>query len=615
MATKHALSLVLPSLLLAHASTHASAQTITVTTGEDVVDFGGAQTVTQLPGPDGLISLREAVTAANNTPGPQSIHFAIPRAIWWSLFPNQAGCRLDNAIFLTDNATTIDFTTQTELTGDTNPGGWEVAVFYAGATTFVSQFMVLADDCTIKGMDYVGGNSTGPSVRLYGNNNRIIASTRGIASVAMDPTTPTPVSGNIIGGTSPEDRNDLRRVQFVHGSSGNIVIGNTIRAIQITGDTLYGPCANNRIGGPTPEERNTISGGGSTGEEGFPTGIQVEIKNAVGTVIEGNYIGTTADGFAPWPGTNGTSGINVGLGASGTIIRKNLISGIARTGTFRYAGVRFGTAIIVADGSSNTRIIGNRLGTNADDSATIINVQGLLVARPTTLAAAITGVVIGTDAPGEGNTITGSEQAGVVIHSTVAGVRISANSIFDNGTLGLDLLGALGVTPNDASDGDAGGNNLQNFPVIVAARSGGASTTVEGSLVSTPNQSFELQFFLNPACDPSGYGEGKMYAGSLLVQTGANGQAAFAHTLDTPAPEGSFITATAARVTTGDTSEFSRCEPILPALCAADFNDDGGVDGDDVIAFFGAWDAALVSADINDDGGVDGDDIIAFFGA
>lgn len=47
--------------------------------------------------------------------------------------------------------------------------------------------------------------------------------------------------------------------------------------------------------------------------------------------------------------------------------------------------------------------------------------------------------------------------------------------------------------------------------------------------------------------------------------------------------------------------------------CPADFNGDQGVDGDDVIAFFAAWDAADPAADFNGDQGVDGDDVIAFF--
>jgi hypothetical protein len=51
------------------------------------------------------------------------------------------------------------------------------------------------------------------------------------------------------------------------------------------------------------------------------------------------------------------------------------------------------------------------------------------------------------------------------------------------------------------------------------------------------------------------------------------------------------------------------------SLCLGDFNNDGGVDGDDVIAFFSAWDAGIITADVNQDGGVDGDDVIAFFNA
>ncbi|MFZ4573879.1 MAG: immunoglobulin domain-containing protein [Phycisphaerales bacterium] len=50
-------------------------------------------------------------------------------------------------------------------------------------------------------------------------------------------------------------------------------------------------------------------------------------------------------------------------------------------------------------------------------------------------------------------------------------------------------------------------------------------------------------------------------------------------------------------------------------VCASDFNCDRAVDSDDVIGFFGAWDAGLSSADITGDGSVDGDDVIAFFGA
>lgn len=47
--------------------------------------------------------------------------------------------------------------------------------------------------------------------------------------------------------------------------------------------------------------------------------------------------------------------------------------------------------------------------------------------------------------------------------------------------------------------------------------------------------------------------------------------------------------------------------------CPSDFNDDGGVDGSDVEAFFIAWESGDVLGDFNEDGGIDGTDVEAFF--
>jgi hypothetical protein len=49
------------------------------------------------------------------------------------------------------------------------------------------------------------------------------------------------------------------------------------------------------------------------------------------------------------------------------------------------------------------------------------------------------------------------------------------------------------------------------------------------------------------------------------------------------------------------------------APCAADFNQDGGVDGGDVESFFTAWAIAEPTADVNQDGGIDGADVESFF--
>jgi hypothetical protein len=47
--------------------------------------------------------------------------------------------------------------------------------------------------------------------------------------------------------------------------------------------------------------------------------------------------------------------------------------------------------------------------------------------------------------------------------------------------------------------------------------------------------------------------------------------------------------------------------------CYADYNNDGGIDGDDVIAFFADWDSSNLCADADASEGVDGDDVIFFF--
>ncbi|MBL9000256.1 MAG: hypothetical protein JNK25_03885 [Phycisphaerae bacterium] len=49
--------------------------------------------------------------------------------------------------------------------------------------------------------------------------------------------------------------------------------------------------------------------------------------------------------------------------------------------------------------------------------------------------------------------------------------------------------------------------------------------------------------------------------------------------------------------------------------CFADFNQDGGIDGSDVEAFFLAWESAESNADVNQDGGIDGGDVETFFTA
>lgn len=52
--------------------------------------------------------------------------------------------------------------------------------------------------------------------------------------------------------------------------------------------------------------------------------------------------------------------------------------------------------------------------------------------------------------------------------------------------------------------------------------------------------------------------------------------------------------------------------PVCPP-CIADANEDGGIDGEDVTAFFALWENGNACADANEDGGIDGADVDSFF--
>ena len=144
------------------------------------------------------------------------------------------------------------------------------------------------------------------------------------------------------------------------------------------------------------------------------------------------------------------------------------------------------------------------------------------------------------------------------------GNRILGNSIHNNGKLGIDLRvdsGNNGPTANDAGDADTGANELQNYPTITSAttsRSTGRSI-VRGTLNSTPGEPFTIQLFINPAPDPSGFGEGKRLLRQLIVETDASGNASFgirARNLR------GYISATATNAFTSDTSEFSKAKKV-----------------------------------------------------
>ena len=136
---------------------------------------------------------------------------------------------------------------------------------------------------------------------------------------------------------------------------------------------------------------------------------------------------------------------------------------------------------------------------------------------------------------------------------------ILGNAIFSNAGLGIDL-GAYGVNPNIACDAGSGANMAQNYPVLTQAVSGNG-TGVRGTLNSRPNRPFLLQFFANPTCDSSGYGEGQIYLGQTSVVTSNDCNVSFVASLPGSVPASYVITATATD-SANNTSEFSACVPV-----------------------------------------------------
>lgn len=557
-------SLVLAAPFLAAS---ARAQTVTVDLArDDFMDFGGAQRVADLPGPDGHVTLREAVTAANNTPGPQTIAFAIPTSEWSIFYSDRALVRLENMLYVSDDATTLDFATQAAFTGDTNPDGGEVGLQYAGPPASIPCLWIAADDCLVRGLDVAFGNNFGNGIWLTGNANRVLGCTTTGLLIRGD------YGGgafNVVGGTASGEGNRFSEgVDVLSRANDNVLIGNTFRwGLRISGDTFFGPCERNRVGGPSAGERNVLAGHGHYGEEGLPTGTQLEIFHARDTLVQGNYVGTTADGMAKFPGYSGSGGIAVGIGAERTLVRDNLVAGIAMTGANHYQGQRFGIGIAVVASASDTELLGNRVGLAADGVTPIPNVAGILAQADPNGAPGQ--VLVGGTAPGAANHVAFNETSGVRVGFGTSGVSIRGNSIHDNGALGIDLLdaGGAGVSANDALDADTeGGNHLQNHPVLARVASAGGGLLARGELTSEPERAYVLDFYASPVPDPSGHGEGARFLGSLALATDASGRAPFLASLPGSVPDGWFVSATATDVARGETSEFSAVRRVRRAL-------------------------------------------------
>lgn len=361
-------------------------------------------------------------------------------------------------------------------------------------------------------------------------------------------------TGNQIGGITEGDRNIISGNQSAGVSvqinaTNNQVLGNFV-GTNLTGESALGngiglyiiAAKNTIIGGLEPGSGNLISGNRSDG-------IDLGLASS-DTLIAGNYIGTDVTGTLAIG--NGRHGIFSDAFPRNTIIggttpnARNLISGNSRDGLYLDA--------------SNNRVLGNFIGTQIDGISPLGN-EG----NGISLVSLTGNSLIGGTATGEGNRIGFNGSAGIQV-SVDTNNGILSNAIFSNDRLGIDLVGPAsnlaGTTANDEGDADTGSNNLQNFPVITSAISDGTSTTIFGTLNSTANTEFRLEFFASRTLDPSGFGEGERFIGFATVTTDASGNVSFTETLEGAVPADEFITATATDPN-NNTSEFSGGQVVI----------------------------------------------------
>jgi uncharacterized repeat protein (TIGR01451 family) len=359
---------------------------------------------------------------------------------------------------------------------------------------------------------------------------------------------PTGAAGDAIvqetvGGTAAGAGNVISG-NFV-GMTGNLasslIQGNTI-GLNLAGTA---PIANSdgillgasltTIGGTTPGARNLISGNNTvSGAAG--TGLTLQGDS---DVIAGNFVGLTRAGLSA-AGVGNVVGMDLNLTNStiGSSVQgaSNLISGNS-------------SDAIRLQGGGNA-VYGNVIGFDLTLAAAPNGGNGLALTIPApsgstpTTPTALSDSIGGT-AAGLGNTIAHNGGAGIALNNGnpagYNGLSIRGNSISANAKLGIDTQGT-GVPV--ASTLFVNGYTIINGQV-----------TVTGVYFGTPGTTVAIDLFGGSA-DPSGYGQGPTFLGTVNATTGASGLAIFSPTFPAPAVLPSSFSATATG-SDGNTSEFS----------------------------------------------------------
>lgn len=603
-------------------------------------------------------AIQQAIVLGNDPSGPDEIRFDVPGAGPHTIAPASALPVLAGQSMVIDGSTDPDGAIRIDGSGAGNTAG---LIVQAGGTTlrglsvygfafqgiFVSSSGTTIEDSFI-GTDEVSTPGIGNGdngIQLSSNDNTVrntVVSGNALDGILIGAGAGEPtgnvVEGNRIGtnGTGTQDLgNGLAGVRVAFGATGNtiggsgaddgnVISGNDQQGVVIQGGLSSGPSTGNLVAGN--RIGTTADGAGALGNASQGVAIlgdsaenevrdNVTSANAAGVflqdsgveavgptanVVAGNLIGTAADGITP---LGNSVGVRISS-AFGLPFDGNRVGG---TVGLTPSGACTGDCNVIADSAGNgievqgdvdgTIVQGNHIGVDAPGTGTLSNVgSGVL------LDDASNTLVGGS---GAANVIAANNGDGItVIGANAAGNAFLSNSIHDNGGLGIDLADD-GVTANDAGDGDAGANGLQNFPELLGVVAGG-STHVAGTLDSTDDATFRIEVFANGSADPSGNGEADTFLGARSVRTGSGGVSVFAVTVPGTAGPGEEIAATATVVDAqdepGSTSELST---TVTEGCTIT-----GTPGDDVLPGTGGDD--VICGQGGDDllGGAGGDDVL-----
>ena len=435
------------------------------------------------PADSGPGTLREAIVAANQTPGTDTIDFNLPGPV--------LKISVASPLPTLSEAVIIDGTTQP----GTTPGKPTVQIDGAdagfGAVGLDDEGL---DGSIIRGLSITGFTGKGiylgaPAAIVEGNYIGLApdgtAAPNGSGPLTLNEGGIEVRSGsNRIGGTTDQTRNVISGNDGVgisfSSQPGNVAVGNRIgtnadgtAAVPNSGDGIGFEDVNfQTIGGTAAGEGNLISGNGGNGLY-FNSGYEMTAAK-----FQGNTIGLAADGVTPLP--NGGAGIFLdGVSDGGRI-------GGTSPGAGNVISGNLGTGVLI-DGSDGWRLEGNLIGVTAAGTALAPNGASQVVVDNSD------SVTIGGTIAAARNVISGgSTSAGVILDSLTADSHVEGNYIgtnaagtakLGNGT-GIQVVG--GAHDNAIGGVVAGaGNVISGSDRGVQLDNAGSGNRVVGNSIGT----------------------------------------------------------------------------------------------------------------------------------